>query len=151
MIDICGTVPYLERKFLLLSFVRINRLWGLWPAMDLCIGAGAVTKSAVTESAVTESAVTESAITDLQPSMFVTGYPGHGHWWLVRHCVASGNQGEAAGCWQVPPASGNLIQTCSCPSLNLYILWNHIILWALNFVVWWHWTCSWTLECVDFK
>ena len=47
--------------------------------MDLCIGAGAVTKSAVTESAVTESAVTESAITDLQPSMFVTGYPGHGH------------------------------------------------------------------------
>ena len=42
--------------------------------MDLCIGAGAVT-----ESAVTESAVTESAITDLQPTMIVTGYPGHGH------------------------------------------------------------------------
>jgi len=26
------------------------------------------------------------------------------------------------------------------------LLWNHIISWARNFVVWRRWTCSWTLE-----
>jgi len=31
-----------------------------------------------------------------------------------------------------------------------YILWNHLISLAWNFVVW-HWTCFWTLEFVDFQ
>ena len=31
------------------------------------------------------------------------------------------------------------------------ILWNLLISWALNFVVWQRWTCSWTLEFVAFK
>ena len=35
--------------------------------------------------------------------------------------------------------------------ITFTILWNHFILWAWNFMVWHHWTCSWTLEFVDFK
>jgi len=31
------------------------------------------------------------------------------------------------------------------------VLWNNLISWAQNFMVWRHWTCSWTLEFVDFK
>ena len=28
---------------------------------------------------------------------------------------------------------------------------NHIMSWARNIVVWWRWTCLWTLEFVDFQ
>jgi len=36
--------------------------------------------------------------------------------------------------------------------LNLFgLLWNQLISMAQNFLVWRWWTCSWTLEFVDFK
>jgi len=40
-----------------------------------------------------------------------------------------------------------------CQQLKIIctLLRNHLILWARNFMVWWHWTCSWTLEFVHFK
>jgi len=31
------------------------------------------------------------------------------------------------------------------------ILWNYLISWAWNFVVWIWWACSWTVEFVNFK
>ena len=34
---------------------------------------------------------------------------------------------------------------------QLFILWNHLISWAQNFVIWRRWTCLWTLEFVEFK
>lgn len=31
------------------------------------------------------------------------------------------------------------------------MLWNHLALWAWNYVVWRHVTCAWTIEFVDLK
>jgi len=39
----------------------------------------------------------------------------------------------------------------STKTSNFAVLWNHIIPWVLNLVVWRRWLCSWSLEFCGFR